>query len=73
MTLTDKEKAALLIGMDKAFKATRYPKGRNKERRADWVSCVVWAHQMLDGGCFNPLHIWAVRRLAEEQLREVKT
>jgi len=68
VTLTDKEKAAFIIGMDRAFEATRYPKGRNKEQQADWAERVVWAHQMLDGGCFNPLHVWEVRELAEEML-----
>lgn len=66
--ISDREKAAFLIGMIAAFRATKWPKHFNKDDRAQWLQREVWAKQMLEGGCYNPMHVWKVRELADEEL-----
>lgn len=66
--LTDREKAAFILGMVHAFKSTRWPKHFNKDDRAGWKLRATWANHILTGGAFNPFHVWNVRELANEEM-----
>lgn len=68
--LSDREKAAFILGMVKAFKVGKWPKHFNKDDRGMWESRGKVAEQILDGGAFNPLHVWNVLDLANEELGE---
>ena len=66
--LTDREKAAFILGMTHAFESTRWPKHFNADDRAGWRQRMKWAKHILTGGAFNPFHVWEVRELANEEL-----
>jgi len=70
LELNDKEKAAFVIGMVKAFDTTKWPKHFSKDDKAGWNLRAKWAKQMLSGGAFNPMDVWEVRELANEELGE---
>ena len=66
--LTDREKAAFILGMTHAFENSRWPKHFNADDRAGWRQRAQWAKHILTGGAFNPFHVWGVRELANEEL-----
>lgn len=68
MKLSDREKAALLVGMVRAFKATRWPKHFNRDDKSQWLQRERLAKQLLDGGCFNPFDHWTVIRTVDDEL-----
>jgi hypothetical protein len=66
--LSDREKAAVIFGMVRAFKAGKWPKHFNKDDRAQWEQLARIAKQILSGGAFNPLDCWEVKKTAEDEL-----
>jgi hypothetical protein len=68
MKLSDREKAAVIFGMVRAFEATRWPKHFNRDDKAQWRQRAKIASQMLTGGAFNPLDHWAVTLCADDEL-----
>lgn len=68
MTLTDREKAAFIIGMVRAFMCGKWPKHFNADDKAQWIQRERYAQQMLNGGVFNPQDAWAVIQCADDEL-----
>jgi len=68
MTLNDREKAAFIVGMVRAFNSGKWPKHFNKDDKAQWMGRAVWAHQILTGGAYNPFHVWKVREIVDDEL-----
>ena len=68
MTLNDREKAVLIFGMYRAFKAGGFPKHFNRDDKAQWKQRARWAEDILTGGAFNPMDAWRVRDLADDEL-----
>lgn len=72
MKLSNREKAAFILGMVKAFASSSWPNHFGKPDRDTWMQHEVWAHQALTGGCYNPLHASAVTSLADKVLKDEK-
>lgn len=66
--LSDREKAAIIFGMVRAWKTAKWPKHFNKDDRAQWEQRAKIAKLMLGKGAFNPLDVWAVKQAAEDEL-----
>jgi hypothetical protein len=62
------ENAAFVIGMVRAFRATRWPKHFNKDDKAQWLQREYWAKQIVTGGTYNPMHVWKVNELVNDEL-----
>lgn len=69
--MTDNEKAAVIYGMVRAFKTTEWPKHFNDEDIEYWCLCAGYAHQMLNGGAFNPFSVYQVKELFEAEFSEI--
>ncbi len=70
MKLSNREKAAFVLGMVSAFTTSNWPNRFGKPDRDKWAQCGIWAHQALTGGCYNPLDAFAVTNLANEVLKK---
>jgi len=70
--ISAREKAALIIGMVRAFETNNWPKHFSKDDKTKWKIRARWGEQMLTGGCFNPLDSWAVIHLADNELRNME-
>lgn len=68
MKLTDREKAAVIFGMVRAFEASNWPKHFNSDDKAQWRQRARIAKLMLDRGAFNPFDHWAVVQTADDEL-----
>mgnify|MGYP003393017370 FL=1 len=69
MKLSDREKAAVVFGMVRAWTATKtWPKHFNVDDRSMWRDRARIAALILDGGAFNPMDHWAVMRTANDEL-----
>lgn len=66
--LSDREKAVFFLGMVRAFKAGKWPKHFSKEDRSQWAARECVAKQILSGGAFNPLHVWALKETVDDEL-----
>ena len=65
---TDREKAVFILGMVRAFNATKWPKRFNKNDKTSWLIRARWAEHMITGGAYNPFNVWEVRKLANEEM-----
>ncbi len=68
MKLSNREKAAFLLGMVNAYAISNWPNHFGKPDRDKWIQHGVWALQALTGGCYNPFDAFAVTGLADEAL-----
>lgn len=66
--LSDREKAVFLLGMVRAFRAGKWPKHFNKDDRAQWQQRERIAKQILAGGAYNPLDVYAVVETIGDEL-----
>lgn len=72
MRLSDREKAAIIFGMVRAFEATTWPKHFNTDDKAQWRSRAKIARCILDGGAaVDSLGHWAVMSCADDELVEL--
>ena len=69
MKLSDREKAAMIFGMVRAFKATQWPKHFNGDDRAQWQQRARIAKQILIGGRFTPRWAVIVTECADDELQ----
>ncbi|TXH10213.1 MAG: hypothetical protein E6R03_15750 [Hyphomicrobiaceae bacterium] len=65
---SDREKAAFILGMARAFETVGWPQHFNDDDKRQWRGRAVWARQLLTGGVFNPLHAWAVLELFDDEM-----
>jgi hypothetical protein len=68
--MTAREKAAFVIGMVRAFKASQWPRHFNREDIEQWTERAHWAQQMLDGGTFSPVHAFKVLELYDDEVND---
>lgn len=66
--MNDNERAAFICGMVRAFEKVHWPKHFNRDDKAQWKQRAAWAAQMLTGGAYNPIHVFKVRELFEDEL-----
>jgi len=65
---TDRDKAAFILGMMWGFQCVGWPAHFNDDDKASWTSAHQWADQILSGGAFNPMHVYRVIDLANEEM-----
>ncbi len=69
--LTDRDKAAVIVGMVRAFQCGGWPSHFNAEDRSTWRLRCKFAIQMLGEGVFNPLDAYSVLDLFDDEFSEI--
>lgn len=68
MKLSGRENAAFIFGMVRAFESGKWPRHFNKDDKAQWRQRARFAKQILTGGAYNPLDVFAVVDTAQDEL-----
>jgi len=71
LSLTDRDKAAVIVGMVRAFKCGGWPAHFSADDRSEWRRRGEHAAQMLGEGVFNPLDAYAVLSLFDDEFSEI--
>lgn len=69
MKLNDREKAAIIFGMVRAFEAGKWPKHFDRQDKNQWRLRAKSAKLILGGDEFNLLNHWAVTSCADDELQ----
>ena len=71
LAMDQQTKAAIIFGMVRGFEAGGYPEHFNEDDITAWRMKGNFAHQMLNGGVFNPLDAFAVIALFDDEFSEL--
>lgn len=71
LAMEDRIKAAIIFGIVRGFEAGGYPEHFNDDDVTAWRMKGNYAHQMLNGGVFNPLDAFAVLSLFDDEFSEL--
>lgn len=69
--LSNRDKAAVIVGMVRAFQCGGWPKHFKADDRATWRQRGKFAIQMLGDGVFNPLDAYSVLELFDDEFSEI--